>query len=538
MTLETLIVESTISSWLDRIGSEQGERKALVTASGNGLGKQISFGELCHRAQRISAGFAKLGLRAGDALAIWLPNNIDWMLTHFAAARLGLRTIPINTWNKEAELTHLLSISSAKALVLDSSFAFADVAVTLAAVRNVLGDSFTVQWVIDVADNSEPSNDVIDLASIEASPGEAPEATDVNDAVIAYSTSGTTSLPKLAQHSEKNILDHARAVVRRAGLGRNDVVLCALPPCGAYGYGLIMAALECGARAIQCPVFSVDLAVRLIAEEGVTVMALTEPLMRDLLDHSKASEHNYRNLRIVFSAGATLEPVVRRAQRDFGFSLTNVYGSSEVLALAAFWDCGMDIAERSAAGGRLVNESMRVRAVGQTGKVLPPGEQGELQFKGPCITSGYLGNSDATDAAFTSDGWFHSQDLGQIEDETGSSFRYVARMNDALRVKGFLVNPGEIEMMLQTHPAVSAAQVVGVSDGKGEESAVGFVTLADQASATGEELRAFCKANMAAFKTPALIAVMKEFPVTRSANGDKVKKNQLRELAKGMMHNE
>jgi len=460
------------------------------------------------------------------------------MLTHFAAARLGLRTIPINTWNKEAELTHLLSISSAKALVLDSSFTVANMAATLAEVRRKMGDSFTVRWVIDAAPISDPLNGTIDLASIEACPGEVPKATDVNDAVIAYSTSGTTSLPKLAQHNEKNILDHACAVVRRAGLGPNDVVLCALPPCGAYGYGLIMAALESGARAIQCPVFSVDLAVRLIAEEGVTAMALTEPLMRDLLDHSKANQDSYRSLRIVFSAGATLEPVVSRAEKEFSFSLTNVYGSSEVLALAAFWDWDMDIAERSAAGGRLVNDAMRVRAIGPTGKMLPPGEQGELQFKGPSITAGYLGNSDATNAAFTSDGWFHSQDLGQIDDDAGTSFRYVARMNDALRVKGFLVNPGEVEMMLQTHPAVSVAQVVGVSDGKGEEIAVGFVTLVDRASATGEELRAFCKANMAVFKTPAAIAVMHEFPVTRSANGDKVKKNQLRELAKEIIHNE
>ena len=140
---------------------------------------------------------------------------------------------------------------------------------------------------------------------------------------------------------------------------------------------------------------------------------------------------------------------------------------------------------------------MKVRAVDSEGNVLPPGSNGELQFFGPIVTRGYLANEDASHKAFTADGWFRSGDLGSVLDGDGGEFLYVARMNDALRIKGFLVSPGEIEAMLQSHPGVAAAQVVGIPDGFGEEIAAAFVIARDGSAVSAEELRGFCRERMA-----------------------------------------
>jgi len=352
--------------------------------------------------------------------------------------------------------------------------------------------------------------------------------------MIAFSTSGTTSAPKLAVHRESALLAHAQAVARNARMTSADVVLGALPPCGAYGYVLLMAALAVGARAVMCEEFDMERALELIESEQVTMLAVTEPLIRRLLDHPRASREGLRSLRLVFSAGGTLQPVVARAEKEFGFRVSNVYGSSEVLALAAFWDFSVDCPARAAAGGRLTSDGMRVRTVDAAGNPQPHNREGELQFSGPIMTTGYLANQQATRNAFAADGWFSSQDLGRVTDEGGTEFLYIARLNDAIRLKGFLVSPGEIEAMLQTHPAVKAAQVVGIPDEAGEELAAAFVVLNDGCAVDAAALRDHCRGRMASYKVPALLEVVAAFPMTRSANGDKVIKNRLRDIARGI----
>jgi fatty-acyl-CoA synthase len=245
-----------------------------------------------------------------------------------------------------------------------------------------------------------------------------------------------------------------------------------------------------------------------------------------------------RSLRVVFSAGATLQEVVDRAKADFGFRVSNVYGSSEVLALAAFWDFERASTLCGTAGGRLVSDAMRVRCVDAEGHRVGRGQPGELQFAGPLLTCGYLANDAATRSAFSEDGWFKSKDLGSVSDADGREFHYVSRLDDAIRLKGFLVSPGEIESMLQTHPAVAAAQVVGVPQRGGEELAAAFVTLHAGASVDPEHLRDHCRARMASYKVPALLEIVERFPTTLSANGDKVMKNRLRDMARAMVTHE
>jgi fatty-acyl-CoA synthase len=530
-----------LASWLQIRAERLAERNALESVQA-GAREGFSFAELEGRTARLAAAMHGVGLRPGDAIAIWLPNRPSWMLVHLAAARLGLLTIPLNTWYRESELGHFLGLGRCRALFVDGAFRGIDFDGILDATVQSMDatGSSALEWVVDVgsgkpARTGQAGLKRVGLAEFESRAGKLPELTHgENLQMIAYSTSGTTSAPKLAVHRESALLSHAAAVGRRSHMTAHDVVLGALPPCGAYGYTLLLAAMTAGARAIVIDEFDIDRVVDLISAEGVTMLALTEPIMRKLLDHPAASRESFRSLRLVFSAGGTLAPVVDRAEQQFGFRVTNVYGSSEILALAAFWDFKRDIPARSRAGGLLTSPGMHVRAVDSAGTVQPVGANGELQFSGPIVTRGYLANDEANQKAFTDDGWFRSGDLGAVVDGSSGEFLYVARMNDALRIKGFLVSPGEIEAMLQTHPGVAAAQVVGIPDGFGEELAAAFVVARGGATVSADELRGYCRGRMASYKTPAILHLVDAFPVTRSANGDKVMKNKLRELAQGL----
>lgn len=501
----------------------------------------LSYRAFSDLINRFSAGLFRLGLRKNDVIAIWLPNTPEWLITHFAAARLGIRTVPINTWSRASEVSHFLSIEACKAVVFAPAYRGIDFDDILAEATSILVPNGGVapEHSIAVGDGAGSGlNSHILWSDLLDGDAEIPESqNDGLQAVIGFPTSGTTSAPKLAQHSETNLLMHAQAVVQAAGFSDSDVVLCALPPCGAYGHGLILAAMEGGAKAILCEEFDLDAVVELIKTEGVTVMALTEPLVRRLLDHPKVSRETFVSTRIVFSAGGSLEPVVRRAEEEFGFRITNVYGSSEMLALSAFWSPDADITTRAAAGGRLTHSDMRVRACDKNQRELPLGEIGELHFHGPIMTLGYAGQPSVPGGAFGTDGWYRSQDMGFVDDVDGKCFRYISRMNDVLRLKGFLVNPGEIETMLQSHPLVCAAQAVGVGGDDGEDIAVAFVVAESGANVEPDMLAAYCRSRMAAYKVPAHIRVLDAFPLTRSANGDKIVKHQLRTFAKDILSN-
>lgn len=537
----TAAPEPGLGSWLAGLEREFADRAALRALDGDEV---ISFADLNRRSARLAGALRQLGLRPGDSLALWLPNRPLWLALHFAAARLGLLTIPLNTWYRASELTHFLRQGRCRAIVMDSGFRNIDFRGVLDEALRALDETgdLALEHVLEAGSRAFPQDTgpslhwhlLDDLEARAPALGDASMAE--NARMIAFSTSGTTSAPKLAVHRESSLLTHSGHVARKAAMSTSDIVLGVLPPCGAYGYTLLLSSLSAGATALLMEEFDLDRLVSAIRDERVTLLAVTEPILRKLFDHSQAIPATFKSLRLVFSAGTTLQPVVDKAERVFHFRITNVYGSSEILALAAFWGFDRDVAGRSLPGGRLTSDGMEVRAVDATGAPVAPGIEGELQFRGPIVTRGYLGNEQATRRSLRDDGWFASGDLGSVVGPRPDEFLYVARMSDALRIKGFLVSPGEIEAMLQTHPSVATAQVVGLPDGLGEEIAAAFVVLRQSQEVSADELRTYCRDRMASYKTPAIMKIVDSFPMTRSANGDKVMKTALRQMAQGMAH--
>jgi fatty-acyl-CoA synthase len=237
------------------------------------------------------------------------------------------------------------------------------------------------------------------------------------------------------------------------------------------------------------------------------------------------------DFRAVRGAGyAAFDPALAhlaaRAERA-GLRLFGLYGSSELQALYARWPLDMALPDRARPGGRPTSPAARFRVRDpETGRLLGPGESGELEVAGPSRMKEYLDDPEATRAALTPDGFVRMGDLARLTEDGG--FLFETRIGDVLRLGGFLVAPAEIEAWLQRHEAVDGCQVVGAGS-----RAVAFVTL--RAAAAEAALIAHCEAGLARFKVPARIVALDAFPTTPSANGVKIQKARLREMAAALV---
>jgi fatty-acyl-CoA synthase len=221
------------------------------------------------------------------------------------------------------------------------------------------------------------------------------------------------------------------------------------------------------------------------------------------------------------------------ARDVWGAEIGGVYGSSELFALTAIRSPGGTPEEFAVGGGELVSDAISYRVVDpEDGTPRPDGEVGELQFRGYDVLDAYIGTPELLAEATTADGWFRSGDLGSAAGP--ASFDYRCRNSDALRLRGFLVEPEEIERFLASHPAVETARVVGADGGQGSV-AIAFVTLRPGAGAESEELLDFCRAELAPYKVPSRLVVLDEFPLTSGTNGAKIRTTELRRRAAAML---
>lgn len=515
----TGVVEMSLRELVKPVG------RLLDTATG----LEISAGQLLARSRSVAAGLRRIGLRAGDRIGLLLPNGVDWFVLHLAAAELGLLTVPVNTRYRRTEIAELLRRSGCRALAVDTAFRGLGFAETVRALVEQDGLEFDV--LITTGDDDLPGG--VSLATLATTVADGPDAgPDLQAPLIVFGTSGTTSAPKLAMHVVTGVTEHARHVAAALGLGPDDVVLGLLPPCGAYGYTVAMAALAAGARLVLLPTFSPSGLADLVAEHGVTFLAATEAILRPALAATGAMG-KLGTWRVGVTAGGSVTDLVTTLDAA-GTRLVNVYGSSELLALTALRDPAADGAARAVPGGTPVGRGLEVRvADAASGEILPHGRDGELQFRGYCAFTGYLGQPVASAAARTADGWYRSGDHGRTASD-GRSFDYLSRLADTMRLRGFLVDPAQVEEVLIAHPSVTVAQVVGVPvAATGEDVAIAFVVggLPGHRPIEEADLAGWCRERLAGFKVPARFVVIDAIPTTPSANGDKALKRALRERA-------
>jgi acyl-CoA synthetase (AMP-forming)/AMP-acid ligase II len=465
-----------------------------------------------------------------------LPNWVEAVAWQFAAASLGASVLGINTRYSVHELEHLLDRGDPVGLVLPSEFHALDFQGRLraaAAVRRgrepwvAVARAAGEVTAFDIGGGAWPAP----LPDSRARSATARPVAAGDDLCTYFTTSGSTGAPKLAGHDQAAVVRHARHDAVALGLEPGDAMLCVLPLSGVFGFNTAMATLAAAATCVLEPVFDPETALESMQDTGVSHIIGGDDMLGRIMDawDDRHPLPRFRRGGIADFEGRS-EAVARWAEEKFDARISGLYGSSELFALAAIWPGDLELPDRIRGGGAPVAEDIEVRAVHEeTRTPLPAGETGELEFRGYNVIQAYLNSPGAAAAAFDDEGWFRSGDLGFMTGR-GHDFVYVCRAGDALRLRGFLVEPAEIEQFLMSHPAVSGARVVGVRAGAGD-IAVGFVTLALSSQVEEEELVAFCKERLARFKVPARILVLDEFPVTTGTNGTKIKTAALRERA-------
>jgi fatty-acyl-CoA synthase len=484
------------------------------------------------RVLRAAGGLRQAGVGKGARVALWLPNGIGYLAAIFACARLGALAVHINTRFRLAEVGNLLQRSRAVVLVTQWGFPPVDFPAIFAALpanervalRSVLGLSLP-PGVTQLAGVPVLPFDsaAADLRPDEAT-GEAP--------CLTFTTSGTTSGPKLVVHDQQTIAGHAVDVARHIGFDTADAtLLAAVPFCGTFGNAAAMAAIAGGAHVVCVAQFDGEKAAKLIRQHRVTHLIGGDDMFGRIA--AAAGGRRFESVRFSgFAAFHSTAVASIAAAEAAGMHPCGLYGSSEVQAL-------FSVAKgenRLRGGGIPVSTQARLAVRDpQTGAALPPGTSGELWIDAPSRFTGYLENPTATERAIDADGMFRTGDLARLVD---GGFIYEARIGDTMRLGGFLVSPEEIETVIQGLPGVESVQVVAASNGRSDDVPVAFIRPADGAAPDEAILLARCRELLARFKVPARVVTVESFPTVDSPNGPKVQKVRLREMAAALLRSE
>ncbi len=497
---------------------------------------------LADESARLAGALHALGVGRGDRVAVWLPNATAWLAAFFACARLGAIAVAVNTRFRSAELADILGRSGSRVLLTWPAFTRADFVATLAGCP---AESLAALEAVIAYDEDEPQA-AARLAELRAAlPARArlsryascvagePFPHDLAEPQLGcaiFTTSGTTKAPKFVLHDQRTLVGHAGDVVRAWGIDASSSMLLAPPLCGVFGVCNALAMLAAGRPFAMMPAWDARLAAELIARRQCTHMNATDEAIDQLLAlHERTPA--YPSLRFVGYAAfnPALADLFERADAR-GLRVVGLYGISEIQALFSRQSEHAPPEERRLAGGRPVSPLAQVRARDpETGRVLPHGESGELEFLAPgSIMVEYFGNPQATAQARDAEGWYRSGDLGYTTAD--GRFVFLARIGDSLRLGGFLVSPAEIEECVQQVPGIDGCQVVGVTTA-GALRPVAFVTLRPGAVLDEAAVCAHVAARLARYKVPTRVFAIDAFPVTEGTNATKIQKHRLRDLA-------
>ncbi len=525
---EKPLLGESIGQFFDSACEQWTSRPALVVRHQN---VRMSYGELRRAVDKLATGLLTLGLEPGDRVGIWSPNTSEWVLTQFATAKAGLILVNINPAYRTAELEYALNKVGCKALILAERFKTSDYMGMLRELAPELSHASagsleaprlpTLRSVIVLGDAWHPGAFRFGDVLARGGAAEAQRLFDLaphlqfDDPINIQFTSGTTGFPKGATLSHHNILNNGFFIGEAMRLMPEDRLCIPVPLYHCFGMVLgNLAALTHGA----CMVFPGEgfdplTTLQTVAEERCTALHGVPTMFIAQLDHPEFRRFDLSSLRTGIMAGSPCPiEVMKRAVAEMHLSeITIAYGMTETSPVSFQSSTDDPLDRRVSTVGR-VQPHLEVKIVDLNGRIVPRGTPGELLTRGYSVMLGYWGDQERTREAIDAARWMHTGDLATIDAEGYCNI--VGRIKDMVIRGGENVYPREIEEFLYRHPKIQDVQVVGVPDDRYGEEICAWVKLRPGASATEEEIKAFCRDQIAHYKVPRYIKFVDEFPMT------------------------
>lgn len=518
----------TIPRLLQRTVEAYGPRDAAVFPD---QGRRLSWDQLAAEVDACAGGLLSLGLGKGDRVGIWSPNRWEWLVTQYATARIGVVLVNINPAYRVFELEYALNKVGCAALVTASRFKTSDYVGMLRSLAPELDQSApgalaaqklpTLRSIILMGEEKSPGmlnfGEVLErgAAVSRATLDAITETLSADEAVNVQFTSGTTGAPKGATLTHSNIVNNGNFVTAAMNFTADDRLCIPVP--FYHCFGMVMGSLGCVSKGATMVFpgegFDPVATLRAVESEKCTGLYGVPTMFVAILDHPDFGRFDLSSLRTGIMAGAPcpIEVMKRVVGKMHMSEVTIAYGMTETSPVS-FQSAVDDPLERRVSTVGRVHPHVEVKIIGDDGQTLGVGERGELCTRGYSVMKGYWGDPERTAEAIDAEGWMHTGDLATIDAEGYCNI--VGRVKDLVIRGGENVYPREVEEFLYRHPKVREVQVFGVPDVKyGEELCAWIVLVAGQ-EATEDEIRAYCRDQIAHYKVPRYIRFKAELPMT------------------------
>ena len=540
------LIGETIGMHFDRTVERHGGRDALIVRHQN---IRWDWVELQRAVDAFAAGLVALGLKPGERIGIWSPNNAEWVITQFATAKAGLILVNINPAYRLAELEYALNKSGCVALITASRFKTSDY---LQMLRDLAPELATaapgnlhaaklpeLRLVITIGD--EAHKGMVPFADVTGLGGEAErrrlgflaEQFQFDEPINIQFTSGTTGFPKGATLTHHNILNNGYFVGQAMKFTEEDRLCIPVPL--YHCFGMVLGNLACmthgAAMVFPSEAFEPLAALEAVEAERCTALHGVPTMFIAEMDHPEFSRFDLRSLRTGIMAGSPcpIEVMKRAVDQMHLAQITIAYGMTETSPVSFQSSTDDPLERRVSTVGRIFPHT-EVKIVDAEGRIVPRGTPGELWTRGYCVMRGYWNDPERTAETIDSARWMKTGDLATIDDEGYCNI--VGRIKDMVIRGGENVYPREIEEFLYRHPKVQDVQVIGVPDPRYGEELCAWVKLRDGEHASPEEIQEFCRGQIAHYKIPRHIKFVDAFPMTVTGKIQKflMREETIREL--------
>lgn len=510
-----------LSAVLEFSANENPEKTAVVFGE-----TRLSYKLINYMANQIANGLVKEGIKKGDKVALSCPNLPFFPIVYYGILKTGAVVVPLNVLLKDREIAYHLKNSDARAY-----FCFQGMPVLPMAEEGYNGfkevGACEKMWII-TADPSmqSPIEGIPTMAQLMADQSGEFDTRQMNaddTAVILY-TSGTTGFPKGAELTHCNLMMQALSIVEGLKLNESDVHLVLLPLFHSAAQSEHMnAGFSKGNTLVMVPRFSAEAALDAMQKEKVTVFIGVPTMYWELLNYEDKEqrfdlEKISNSLRVGVSGAASLPvEIIKGFEKKYNMVILEGYGLSETSPTVTFNQIHK---ERKAGSIGTPIWGVEAKIFNDRTEEAPIGEIGEIVVRGHNVMKGYYNNPEATEKAFKGTSWFHTGDLGRMDED--GYFYIVDRVKEMIIRGGFNVYPREIEEVLLTHPAVSLVAVIGVPHDRHGEEVKACVVLKEGQPAAPEDIIEWSKGRMAAYKYPRIVEIMDALPM--NATGKIMKK--------------